>query len=147
MLKIRLQRFGKKKYPIYRIAVMHSTVKRDGKPVEKLGFYNPHTKELILNEERFNYWKSVGAQVTETVAKLASRGLTHNLADGHFKFVAKTREEKEELKAALKAKNTKVGKAEKKRKEAEEEAAKAKAEEEAAAKEAAEAEKTEEAAA
>ena len=133
MLKIRLQRFGKKKYPIYRIAVMHSTVKRDGKPVEKLGFYNPHTKELILNEERFNYWKSVGAQVTETVAKLASRGLTHNLADGHFKFVAKTREEKEELKAALKAKNTKVGKAEKKRKEAEEEAAEAEKTEEAAA--------------
>lgn len=123
MLKIRLQRFGKKKFPIYRICVMHSTVKRDGKPVDRIGFYNPHTKELVLNKEKFEHWIKVGAQMSDTVSKLMKKDVTHNLAEGPMKFVAQSRVVKEEKKAKLKELNTKIGKAEKKRKEKEAEAA------------------------
>jgi small subunit ribosomal protein S16 len=123
MLKIRLQRFGKKKFPIYRICVMHSTVKRDGKPVDRLGFYNPHTKELIVNKEKLEHWVKVGAQMSDTASKLLKKDITHNLAEGPFKFVAETRAVKEEKKAKIKEMNTKIGKAEKKRKEKEAEAA------------------------
>ena len=129
MLKIRLQRFGKKKYPIYRIAVMHSSVKRDGKPVERLGFYNPHTKELVVNMERVEYWASKGAQFSETAKKILDKGASHNLADGPFEFKAKKREDKEQLKADIREKSTKLTKAKKKKKEAEEEAKNAPAEE------------------
>jgi small subunit ribosomal protein S16 len=123
MLKIRLQRFGKKKFPIYRISVMHSTVKRDGKPVDRIGFYNPHTKELVINKEKFEHWIKVGAQMSETLSKLMTKEITHNLAEGPFKFIAETKAAKLEKKAKLKEKNTKIGKAEKKRKEKEAEAA------------------------
>ncbi len=102
---------------------MHSTVKRDGKPVDRLGFYNPHTKELIVNKEKLEHWVKVGAQMSDTASKLLKKDFTHNLAEGPFKFVAETRAVKEEKKAKLKELNTKIGKAEKKRKEKEAESA------------------------
>jgi small subunit ribosomal protein S16 len=129
MLKIRLQRFGKKKKPIYRIVAIESSIKRDGKPVERLGFYNPHTKELMVNKARVEYWVSNGAQMSETVAGIMKRGITHDLAEGPYKFETKSRESKEEHKVKLKEANSKIGKAEKKKREAE---AKKKADEEAA---------------
>ena len=49
MLKIRLKRLGAKKAPTYRIIVINSTTKREGKPIEELGHYNPKTKEMKLN--------------------------------------------------------------------------------------------------
>ena len=45
MLKIRLKRLGAKKAPTYRVIVINSTTKREGKPIEELGYYNPKTKE------------------------------------------------------------------------------------------------------
>ena len=144
MLKIRMQRYGKKKNPVYRISVIEKAQRRNGKPVEMLGFYNPKTKELILNVERAKYWRSVGAQPSETVATLLERPVAHDLSTGEFKYVAKSREDKQKHLDELQKKNTKVTKAEKKNKEkaAEEEKkrkeeAEAKAAEEAAAKEAA----------
>lgn len=143
MLKIRMQRYGKKKNPVYRVAVMEKADRRDGKPVENLGFYNPKTKELILNVERAKYWRSVGAQPSQTVAALLERPVAHDLATGTYQYKAKSREEKEKHLTELQKKSTKVTKAEKKRKErdaAEEqkrkEEAEAKAAEEAAAAEA-----------
>ena len=72
MLKIRLTRKGAKKNPVYRIVVMESTSKRDGRPCHhgQLGFYNPKTKEMKLNKELALDWISKGAQPTETVAYL-----------------------------------------------------------------------------
>ena len=70
MLKIRLKRLGAKKAPTYRVIVINSTTKREGKPIEELGYYNPKTKEMKLNKEHAEAWVSKGAQPTETVKYL-----------------------------------------------------------------------------
>ena len=68
MLKIRLQRIGKKNAPTYRIVVAeHTSGPKSGKYVEKVGTYNPKTKERSINKERALYWLSVGAQASGTV--------------------------------------------------------------------------------
>ncbi len=117
MLTIRLQRFGKKGAPIYRIAVIPKGDKRDGKPVEVLGFYNPHTKELVLNSTRAKYWQSVGAQPSDTVAALLKRTPDHQLEEGSFKFKAMSRADKQKRVAEIKSRSTKIGKAERQRRE------------------------------
>ncbi len=71
-VKIRLKRFGKKRAPYYRVVVMDSKAKRDGRAIEEIGKYHP-TEEpsvIIINSERAQYWLSVGAQPTEQVAVL-----------------------------------------------------------------------------
>lgn len=70
MLKIRLKRLGAKKAPTYRVIVINSTTKREGKPIEELGYYNPKTKEMKLNKESALAWISKGAQPTDTVKYL-----------------------------------------------------------------------------
>ena len=70
MLKIRLKRLGAKKAPTYRIIVINSTTKREGKPVEELGHYNPKTKEMKLNLASAEAWVKKGAQPTDTVKYL-----------------------------------------------------------------------------
>ena len=70
MLKIRLKRLGAKKAPTYRVIVINSTTKREGKPVEELGYYNPKTKEMKLNKEHALEWIKKGAQPTDTVKYL-----------------------------------------------------------------------------
>ncbi len=70
MLKIRLKRLGAKKAPTYRIIVINSTTKREGKPVEELGYYNPKTKEMKFNKASAEAWISKGAQPTDTVKYL-----------------------------------------------------------------------------
>ena len=70
MLKIRLKRLGAKKAPSYRIIVINSTTKREGKPIQELGFYNPKTKEMKLDKAAAESWISKGAQPKETAAYL-----------------------------------------------------------------------------
>ena len=70
MLKIRLKRLGAKKAPTYRVIVINSTTKREGKPIEELGHYNPKTKVMQLNKSKAEEWISKGGQPTETVAYL-----------------------------------------------------------------------------
>ena len=70
MVKIRLKRLGYKKNPTYRIVVIDSRSKREGAPIEELGYYNPKTKEMKLNKESAEGWVKKGAQATETVAYL-----------------------------------------------------------------------------
>ncbi len=119
MLVIRLQRFGKKKAPIYRVSVMEKSSKRDGQPVEVLGTYNPKSKELILNKARAEYWRSQGAQPSETVAYLLTKELTHDLATGVYKPAALSREVKEQRRVDLiQARNKKNTKAKRKAAEA-----------------------------
>lgn len=68
MLKIRMQRTGRINQPSYRIVVVeHTASPKAGKYVDKVGTYNPHSKERTLNEERIKYWISVGAQPSDTV--------------------------------------------------------------------------------
>jgi small subunit ribosomal protein S16 len=72
--KIRLQRHGRKKRPIYFIVVAHSTVTRDGKFIEKLGTYNPLTvpATIELKRDRALYWLTNGAEPTNTVDRILS---------------------------------------------------------------------------
>lgn len=72
MVKIRLARRGNKKRPYYHIVAADARAPRDGKFIEKLGFYNPMDKNnyVGMELERIDYWLSVGAQPTERVGKL-----------------------------------------------------------------------------
>ena len=71
-VRIRCQRFGRKKRPFYRIVAADSESPRDGKFLEILGFYNPLTEPSTINikKERLQYWLNVGAKPSNTVAKL-----------------------------------------------------------------------------
>jgi small subunit ribosomal protein S16 len=77
MVTIRLARHGSKKNPFYHITVADQTTKRDGRFVERLGFYNPVAKGqaegLRLDLERLDYWLGVGAQPSDIVKKLAKQ--------------------------------------------------------------------------
>lgn len=73
-VKIRLARRGRKKHPIYDIVVADSRSPRDGRFIEKLGQYNPHTTpaSISLKDDRALYWMQVGAQPTDTTRKILS---------------------------------------------------------------------------
>jgi small subunit ribosomal protein S16 len=74
MVTIRLSRGGAKKRPFYHVVVANSRCKRDGRYIERVGFFNPvatgKAERLRLNEERVEYWLSQGAQATERVGSL-----------------------------------------------------------------------------
>lgn len=74
MVVIRLRRAGAKKRPFYHVVVADSRFAATGRFIEKVGFFNPIAKgqevRLNLNLERVNYWKSVGAQPSDRVARL-----------------------------------------------------------------------------
>src|SRR3989344_2822060 len=68
MLKIRMQRTGRINTPSYRIVVVeHTESPKTCNVVEKVGTYNPKTKERVLDAERIKYWMSVGAKPSDTV--------------------------------------------------------------------------------
>lgn len=73
MLKIRLQRLGRKKRPFYRIVVAEHSAPIKGRYVESLGHYDPLMKEggFVVDEEKLKLWISKGAQPTNTVARLS----------------------------------------------------------------------------
>jgi len=74
MVVIRLARGGSKKRPFYNIVVADSRERRDGRFIERLGFYNPMASEndegLRVAFDRVTYWKGVGAQASDTVERL-----------------------------------------------------------------------------
>ena len=74
MIKLRLKRFGKKREASFRLVATNSTSRRDGRPLEELGFYNPRTKETRLNTEAIRERLSQGAQPTDTVRSLLEKG-------------------------------------------------------------------------
>ncbi len=71
-VKIRLTRMGSKKKPFYRIVALDSRTRRDGRPLEFLGYYNPMTEpvDVKLNNERIAYWLEQGAKPSDTVKSL-----------------------------------------------------------------------------
>lgn len=70
---IRFSRQGKKKSPFYRIVAADKRCARDGKFIELLGTYHPHTKVLKLDTERYEKWLKVGAQPSGTLASIVRR--------------------------------------------------------------------------
>lgn len=86
VVRIRMQRFGRTHRPFYRINAVDARVKRDGKVIEALGWYDPIArdpgKQVELKGERIKDWLSRGAQPSETVLDLLGR---HELLDGKMK--------------------------------------------------------------
>lgn len=74
MVTIRLSRGGAKNRPFYHVVVTDSRNSRDGRYIERLGFFNPlargNEEKLRLDAERVAYWQAVGAQPSDRVAKL-----------------------------------------------------------------------------
>jgi small subunit ribosomal protein S16 len=79
MVTIRLSRGGAKNRPFYQVVVTDSRSGRDGRYIERVGFFNPlargNEEKLRLDSERVEYWKSKGAQPSERVAKLIKDAL------------------------------------------------------------------------
>lgn len=77
MVVIRLARGGAKKRPFYSIVATDSRNRRDGRFIERVGFYNPCAAEsekgLAINAERLSYWQQNGAQLSPTVARLVKQ--------------------------------------------------------------------------
>jgi small subunit ribosomal protein S16 len=78
MVVIRLARGGAKKRPFYNIVVADSRNRRDGRFIERVGFYNPiagsDEARLRIAQDRISYWTERGAQLSDTVAALVKRG-------------------------------------------------------------------------
>jgi len=71
MVRVRLSRGGSKKRPFFHVVATNSRSSRDGKYIERLGFYNPiasdHEEDIKIDLERIKYWESVGAQLSDKV--------------------------------------------------------------------------------
>jgi small subunit ribosomal protein S16 len=77
MVVIRLSRGGSKARPFFNIVVADTRVRRDGRFIERIGFYNPIAKDteegLRVVQDRLTYWTGVGAQVSPTVQRLVKQ--------------------------------------------------------------------------
>jgi small subunit ribosomal protein S16 len=73
MVKLRLKRFGKKREVSYRIVAIDSKTRRDGRPIEELGFYNPRTDETRLNVPAIVERLKQGAQPSDTVKSILNK--------------------------------------------------------------------------
>ncbi|MEB3355223.1 MAG: 30S ribosomal protein S16 [Synechococcales bacterium] len=73
MIKLRLKRYGKKREVSYRIVAMNSRDRRDGRPLEELGFYNPRTDETLLDVPAIVKRLKEGAQPTDTVRHILEK--------------------------------------------------------------------------
>jgi small subunit ribosomal protein S16 len=78
VLMIRLSRRGARKQPYYRVVVIEKDRARDGRSVEVVGTYNPRTNPASVNlkQDRIEYWRSKGAQLSDTVNRLLSKATT-----------------------------------------------------------------------
>ena len=74
MLKLRLKRVGRKRSPSYRLVIMENTCRRDGRPIEEVGYYNPISKNYKFDEVKIKKWLGYGVKPTETVLNLLKRG-------------------------------------------------------------------------
>jgi small subunit ribosomal protein S16 len=111
MLKIRMSRGGAKKRPFYKIVIADSRRPRDGKFIEKVGFFNPllpkdKKERLNLDTDRIKYWLSQGAQPSDRVARfLGQENIIPMPAQKNNPIKAKPKKKaQEKLKAAEEAK-------------------------------------------
>lgn len=76
-VRLRLKRTGRRNRPFYRIGAFHHTTRRDGAPVEDLGWYDPLEKDrdkgFEINVERAKHWLSCGAKASDTVRSMLKR--------------------------------------------------------------------------
>ena len=118
MIKLRLKRFGKKKEASFRIVACNSTSRRDGRPLQELGFYNPRTKETRLDTEALRTRLTQGAQPTDVVRTLLEKGGLLEKIERPSIAIGKAKLEKEKAAKAKDVENN-IAKAESKTDEAE----------------------------
>jgi len=97
MIKLRLKRFGKKRESSFRLVACNSTSRRDGRPLQELGFYNPRTKETRLDTEALRIRLGQGAQPTDAVRALLEKGGLLEKKVRPAEIVGKQKQEKERL--------------------------------------------------
>lgn len=73
MLKLRLKRVGRKRSPSYRLVIMENTTRRDGRPIEEVGYYNPISKDYKFDSEKIQKWLKYGIKPTKTVFNLLKK--------------------------------------------------------------------------
>ena len=77
MVKLRLKRMGRRNRAFFRLCAFDAREERDGRSIEQLGTYDPmekdEEKKVVLKRDRIEYWLSVGAQPTETVASILKK--------------------------------------------------------------------------
>ena len=73
MLKLRLKRIGRKRSPAYRLVVMENLARRDGRPVDEVGYYDPISKKSKFEVEKIQKWLNYGAKPTEVVSSLLKK--------------------------------------------------------------------------
>ena len=108
MIKLRLKRFGKKKEASFRIVACNSTSRRDGRPLQELGFYNPRTKETRLDTEGLRVRLNQGAQPTNVVRTLLEKGGLLEKIERPSVVVGKSKQEKKDKNIQQKEKEVKA---------------------------------------
>jgi len=73
MLKLRLKRTGRKLSPSYRLVIMENKSRRDGRPIEEVGYYNPISKQYKFEANKIKKWLNYGVQPTKTVLTLLKK--------------------------------------------------------------------------
>ena len=73
MLKLRLKRLGRKGSPSYRLVIMENTCRRNGRPIDEVGYYNPISKKYNFEVEKIQKWLGYGVKPTETVLNLLKK--------------------------------------------------------------------------
>ena len=73
MLKLRLKRTGRKRFPSYRLVVMENRFRRDGRPIDEVGYYNPITKQSEFDLVKIKKWLNYGVKPTSTVLNLLKK--------------------------------------------------------------------------
>ena len=113
MIKLRLKRFGKKKEASFRIVACNSTSRRDGRPLQELGFYNPRTKETRLDTEALRLRLTQGAQPTDVVRTLLEKGGLLDAKERPSVSIGKAKLAEKEKAAKSEAKKSETTEAEK----------------------------------
>jgi len=73
MLKLRLKRIGRKRSPSYRLVIMENTCRRDGRPIEEVGYYDPILKRYNFDTNKIKKWLNYGVKPTKTVFNLLQK--------------------------------------------------------------------------
>ena len=73
MLRLRLKPTGRKRYPSYRLVIMENTFRRNGRPIDEVGYYNPISKQYNFEVDKIKKWLSYGVKPTETVLNLLKK--------------------------------------------------------------------------
>ncbi len=112
MIKLRLKRFGKKREASFRLVACNSTSRRDGRPLQELGFYNPRTKETRLDTEALRVRLGQGAQPTDAVRSLLEKGGLLEKKVRQAEIVGKAKQEQARKLASKNASKAKIEEAE-----------------------------------